>query len=146
MKNRIVVITMAFVLFFLTALVALLFFAPAIANWYVAFRTMLPILGDVILCAFYICAVPAGAALLLVFRLLQNIHRGQLFCPMNTRLMTAISWCCMMVALVTAISAVWYLPFCFITVAMLFIFLIVRVVRACWRSAIELKEENSLTI
>lgn len=146
MKNRIVVLTMGFVLFFLATLVVMLFFAPSVASWYVGYRAMPQILGDVILCTFYICAVPAAGALLMVFKILQNIRQGQLFCHLNVRLMTAISWCCIAVAAVTAASAVWYLPFCFVTVAMLFIFLIVRVVRACFLSAIELKEENSLTI
>lgn len=146
MKNRTVTATMAFVIFFCVLLGALLFLAPGLAHWYVNMRAMPRELGTVILVSFYICCPPAAAALLCVFRLLQNIRRDQPFCRANTRLMTWISWCCLAVAAVTMVTAFWYTPFFFITGAMLFIFLIVRVVRSCFTAAMALEEENSLTI
>lgn len=146
MKNRTVSVTIGFVIFFGILLGALLILAPGLARWYVNMRAMPPELGTVILVSFYICCPPAAAALLCVFRLLSNIRRDQTFCTDNTRLMTFISWCCLTVSAITFGAAFWYTPFFFITGAMLFIFLIVRVVRSCFLAAIDLKEENSLTI
>ena len=146
MKHHTVTATMGFVIFFMFLLGALLVLAPGLASWYVTMRAMPRELGTVILVAFYICCPPAAAALFFVYRLLQNIRREQTFCSANTRLMTLIAWCCLAVAVVTFAAAFWYTPFFFITGAMLFIFLIVRVVRSCFAAAIELKEENSLTI
>ena len=146
MKHRTVTATIGFVIFFGILLGALLFLAPGLARWYVTMRAMPRELGTVILIAFYICCPPAAGALFCVYRLLHNIRKDQTFCTANTRLMIVISWCCLAIALVTCAAAIWYTPFFFITVAMLFIFLIVRVVRSCFVAAIALKEENSLTI
>ena len=44
------------------------------------------------------------------------------------------------------IAAFWYMPLLLVSAAMLFIFLIVRVVRRCFIAATALKEENNLTI
>ena len=146
MKKSAVTASLVCVLFFSILLLAMLFLAPFLARWYVQMRAMQPELGTVILVAFYICVLPAATALACIYLLLQNIRREQLFCNRNCKLMSVISWCCLAVALVTFAAGFWYTPFFFITGAMLFISLIVRVVRLCFVAAAALKEENSLTI
>lgn len=146
MKKSAVTATLICVLLCCVLLLALLFLAPYLAGWYVELRAMPQSLETVILIAFYICVLPAGTALACIYLLLQNIRREQLFCNRNCKLMSVISWCCIAVALVTSVAGLWYAPFFFIASAMLFIFLIVRVVRLCFVAAAALKEENSLTI
>lgn len=146
MKHRTVTVTIGVVVFFMLLMAALLFLAPWLIRLYLNYRVMPEILGTVILAAFYTCCPPAAVALGCMFRLLANIRKNQAFCPANPRLMTGICWCCMVVAAVTAVAGYWYPPLFFVAGAMLFIFLIVRVVRSCFVAAIGLKEENSLTI
>ena len=146
MKHRTVTLTIGFVVFFMLLLSALLFLAPWLIRIYLNYRAMPKELGTVILAAFYTCCPPAAVALGCMFRLLANIRKNQAFCAANPRLMTWICLCCLMVTVVTAVAGYWYPPLLFVAGAMLFIFLIVRVVRSCFVAAIELKEENSLTI
>lgn len=130
----------------MAALLALCIFAPWIAPRYVAFRQMPTCLNAVILAVFYASAVPAMLALCCLFSLLRRIHGGISFDRRNSCLLGIIGWCCVAVAVFCGVGAVWYLPFLFVTAAMLFLFLIVRVVRNCFITATQLQEENQLTI
>lgn len=130
----------------MAALIALCFFAPALTHWYIGFRNMQNSLHIVILVVFYASAVPAMLALCSLLTLLHRIHGGNAFQKKNSRLLGTIAWCCIAVAVFCAVGALFYLPFLFITAAMLFLFLIVRVVRNCFITATILQEENSLTI
>lgn len=130
----------------LAALVALLFFAPQLTHWYVSLRGMQQRFYTVILTAFYVCAAPAAVALFCLLGILQNIRREQAFARINSVRMAIVSWCCMAVAVVTCVAGFTYMPFFLVAAAMVFIFLIVRVVRGCFVAATALKEENSLTI
>lgn len=146
MKKSSIYCCSAFSVLFLAALVVLLIFAPRLTDLYVGFRGINDEICTAILIAFYLCAVPAAIALLCLLMLLRNINEEQPFSKRNGALMAAVSWCCIAVAAVTAVAGFWYMPMLLVTAAMLFIFLIVRVVRGCFLAAAALKEENSLTI
>lgn len=146
MKKSAVVCTLALVLLFSLVLTVLLFTAPYLVECYAQWRA-LPVGEDTaLLAAFYLCAAPAGISLFCLYLLLQNIRRDLIFTKPSSLLMGIISWCCAAVTLITAVSGFWYMPLFFITVAMAFLFLIVRVIRGCFIAATALKEENSLTI
>lgn len=130
----------------MAALIVLCIFAVPLAKWYVGFRAMKSFLSVVIFIAFYICAVPAMLALVSLLSLLHRIHKGKPFEKRNARLLGRIAWCCLAVAIVCAVGGFFYVPFFLVTAAMLFLFLIVRVVRNCFVTAAELQEENQLTI
>ncbi len=146
MKPRSVTISMIFVILFSLALGALMIYAPRLAQWYSDFRVLSPIVAKCILASFYFCSVPAAVALYCLWRLLRNIGRGEIFVRENCQLLAVISWCCIEVSLLCFAACYHYLPFGLVAVAMLFIFLIVRVVCSCMKLGTELKEENSLTI
>lgn len=146
MKARSVTVSMVFVILFAIALGALMIFAPALTRWYSRFRALSDVVSRCIVAAFYTCSVPAGVSLYCLWRLLGNIGKGEIFVKENSQLLTVISWCCMEVSLVCFAACYHYLPFGLVAVAMLFIFLIVRVVCSCMRLGTELKDENSLTI
>ena len=65
MKKGSVIFCTVFVCLFLALLVVLLFLAPQLVDAYDNFRALADGVGDVILIAFYLCAVPAAAALFL---------------------------------------------------------------------------------
>ena len=146
MKKQSVLLTVIFVLVFALALTVLLFTAPWLVDWFAEFRGLSALVQHCILYCFYLCAVPAAIALYGLWRLLCNIRAEQIFVSQNSRLLGMISWCCIAVACLTLAACYHYLPFALVSVAMLFIFLIVRVVRGCMLAGTVLREENSLTI
>ena len=146
MKKSSIILCDILVIFSLLAVIALSIFAVGLADWYVDWRSINPILKTVIPVAFWICAIPAAAALLGLMVLLRNLYRDKIFETVNSKIMLGICWCCVAVAAVTAISTYWYLPFIFVSVTMIFLCLIVSIVRGCFNAAITLREENDLTI
>ncbi len=146
MKNRTVLITKIFVAVFALALAALLVTAPMLVEEYADFRGFSLVVSRCILFTFYLCSIPASIALFCLWMLLRNIRREQIFVFGNSRFLSALSWCCMAVTCLTLAAAYHYLPFALVAVAMLFIFLIVRVVCSCMAVGTRIKEENNLTI
>ena len=146
MKARSVVFCQIGCILWLIILAALCVAAPSAAAWYQRYRALSDGVTRAIIVAFYLCCVPAALALCSLLRLLVNIRHDRLFGRQNTRLLSAVSWCCLAVAAICLAAAFWYMPLALISAAMLFIFLIVRVVCASFIAAAEIKEENSLTI
>lgn len=95
---------------------------------------------------FYPCAVFAYAALYNLVRLLYNIRRDDTFIHRNVVYLRRISWCCFIVAGITAVGCVFYLPYAMVAVAAGFAGLMLRVVKNVMQSAVEIREENELTI
>ncbi len=130
---------------FMVLVVAAVFFAPYIANWYfgnggvdqshLAFRVTI-----------YLCALPALFLLLLLDWLLRNIRKNAIFEELNVKLLRGISWLCIVLGLITLGSGFFYSSFFLVAAAAAFCGLIVRVVKNVFERAIELKEENDYTI
>ena len=146
MKKTSIILTFSLVILCMLAVIILGIFAFPLARMYVEFRNISPLLITVIPVTYYICSVPALISLVCLGILLHNIKKACIFENVNSRLMGIVSFCCIAVAIATAIAAYWYMPFVFVTAAMLFIFLIVRIIRGCFIAAIGLREENDLTI
>ncbi len=146
MKKGSVILTGIFVILCMLSVILLGVFAPCLSRWYVEWRGISPILVTVIPVTYYVCALPALVALACLGMLLRNILREHIFHAVNSRLMNVVALCCIVVAVACGVATYWYLPFVFVAAAMLFIFLIVRVVRGCFNAAITLREENDLTI
>lgn len=130
----------------MAALAVLCIFAVPLAKWYVDFQSLRNFLTVVIVIIFYVSAVPAMLALVCLLSLLRRIHKGNAFDAHNARLLALIGWCCLAVAAACFVGGFFYVPFFLVTAAMLFLFLIVRVVRNCFVTAAQLQEENNLTI
>ncbi len=95
---------------------------------------------------FYPCAALAYVTLYSLIRLLLNIANDTIFVPQNVRYLRRISWCCVAVAVITLIAGFFYLPYLFVSVAAGFVGLMLRVVKNVMENAVQLKEENELTI
>ncbi len=146
MKKQSILVSQIFVGIFCVALLAMLMAAPALAQWFAKIRALSVLVRDWILYTFYLCSVPAGIILYCLWRLLGNINREQIFISENRRILSVISWCCVSVAVLTLGGAYHYPPFIPLSIAVLFLSLIVRVVRICMCAGMILREENSLTI
>ncbi len=150
-QSAVVSIVVCFV--FLVVLTALVFFGPWVATqWLVRFRGMSAdgeLLQRMILLfkwCFYPCAVFAYVALYCLLKLLFNIKLDNTFITQNVGYLRCISWCCLGVTVITAIGGCFYLPFGVIAIAAAFMGLMLRIVKNVLQSAVEIKEENELTI
>ena len=114
------------------ALVGLVFFLPAILQWYAGFRFLTKWDQTVITVAFYCCTVVIGWALWGLDGILRAIRQ--------------IQWCCALVGVITGLTCFAYLPLVFLAVIMGFLFLVVDVVGHVMDAAVTLREENDLTI
>ena len=102
---------------------------------------------------FYISYYPSALfgyiTLYSLIRLLKNIRRGDIFIPKNVSYLRRISWCCFAVAAISLVIAILYVdivPFLLVAGAAAFVGLMLRVVKNVMQNAVELREENELTI
>lgn len=99
-----------------------------------------------ILPALYACLIPAFFILLDLYKVLMNIRNEEVFVIQNEKHLRRISWACIVVAMITIVSAFGYLPFLFIAVAFGFFGLLIRIIKNIVAQAIVLKMENDYTI
>ena len=132
-----------FICLVLAAFVALL---PILLRWYAGFRPLTDSARYAILLAFYPCAVAAALALFRMDRLLGSILQGQIFTLHNVRHIRAIRWCCAAISLVCLPATFFYMPLGFMVVIMAFLSLVITVLVRVMTAAVEIREENDLTI
>ena len=87
-----------------------------------------------------------GFALWSMDALLRSILKGRVFVRENVRAIRRVCWCCGLVALITAVTSLVYLPLLFLSVIMAFLCLTVSVVCGVMDAAVTIREENDLTI
>lgn len=136
-----------------TALLAIVFFGPKLFTLYLtAFRGWKPntesirYMGKVFAFCFYPCSGFAAIILGSLILLLLNIKIGRVFIGQNVALLKIISWCCFIIAAITLAGAFFYMPFGFVALAGAFVGMLLRVLKNIMQSAVELREENDLTI
>lgn len=152
-KDKSIVLSITVCFIFLSLLSIVLFLGPWVANlWFDVYRGFDPNLAaikrllTIFVCSFYPCAVFGYITLYSLIRLLFNIRQKNIFINKNVVYLRRISWCCFAVSLITLIAGVFYIPYCFISVAAAFIGLMLRVVKNVMQNAVEIKTENELTI
>lgn len=135
------------------ALVVMACTFPAFVNWfYTDIHGMIPGAADLktirslLIPAFYICAPIAAAALYMLIAFLLNILKDRVFIRKNVIYLRLISWCCYAVTIVTFVPGVRYLPLLIVSSAMVTVGTLLRVMKNMTQTAVELQEENDLTI
>ena len=147
MKTRLsATVTLWCVRFIALVMLALLFLMPGLIDWYRDFRELGPNSPQAILIGFYCCAPLVFYALWCVDRLTSNILKEAVFIHANVRYIRRIRWCCAGVSLVCLPAAWFYPPLIFLAVIMAFLAVVVSVVKNVLAAAVELREENDLTI
>ncbi len=94
----------------------------------------------------YTACVPATIALSGLWRLLDNIEKGDVFIENNVQILRMLSWRCIFAGVICLISSVYYLPFMIIAAAAGFVGLLLRIVKNVFARAVEIKEESDYTI
>lgn len=134
-------------------LVVWLFTFPVFFNW---FYTVYHGLGSeytqthnvikLVIPTFYACAPFAAAALYMLIRLLFNIIKEIIFTETNVKYLRGISYSCYAVMLITIVTGVFYIPLLIIGFANGVVGTLLRVVKNLMETAVEIKNENDMTI
>lgn len=124
----------------------LLLFFPQLLNWYQCFRYLEPFVPTALSIGFYLCAPVTLYALWCIERLISNILRDEVFISGNVSFIRRIRWCCVWVSAICVPVACFYLPMIFMVVIMAFLALVVSVVKNVLAAAVEIRQENDLTI
>ena len=155
MWNRKRSVTLSIVVCFIFAVILTLglFFGPWVVEmWFSAYRgwndnalVLKTIITQFCAC-YYPSSIFAYITLYSLIKLLSNIKRDEIFITANTKHLRRISWCCFIVAFITLIGGLFYIPFLCISIAAAFVGLMLRIVKNVMQNAVEINEENQLTI
>ena len=127
-------------------LVILIPFMPSLLDWYGTTRVLSHAKYMAILLAFYCSTVVTLPALWQLDKLLRNILAGQVFVRRNLTCIRWVQWCCLGVSLICLPAACVYLPLFFVVILTGFLTLMITVVVRVMAAAVEIREENDLTI
>ena len=127
-------------------LIGLIFFLPAILDWYCTFRVLSQTERTAITIAYCLCVAVIVRALWNVDRLLTNILSGRVFTRKNVIRIRRIVRCCGLVSLICVPASFAYMPLIFLVAVMAFLCLIVSVVAEVMDAAVTIREENDLTV
>lgn len=152
-RKRSVTLSIVVCFVFVGILTAALFGGPwFVKTWFTVYRgwaqngEAMHNMSTLFAMCFYPCAVFAYITLYSLLKLLYNIKKDEIFIDNNVKCLRRISWCCFAVSLITLIGGVFYVPFLFVAVAAAFVGLMLRVVKNVMQNAVEIREENELTI
>jgi hypothetical protein len=145
-SDKSVALSRCCIVVFALCLLALDAGAYHLAGWFVRTRLWAWQRGALLMSSIYCGSVFAWLCLYQLWRLLRSVGRGAVFTDENVRRMRVVSWCCGAAALISAVSAAYYLPFAFVAVAAGFMALIVRIVKNAFQQAITMKDELDLTV
>ena len=95
---------------------------------------------------FYPSAVFAAVIIYSLLRLLHNIKADKIFIGANASYLRNVSWCCFAIGAITFVGGFFYMPFMFVALAGGFVGMLLRVLKNVMQSAVEIREENDLTI
>lgn len=125
---------------------ALIFFFPGLMDWYAGVRP----LGEqkilALMIGFYLCVPVVLYALWCIDRLVKNVLEKEIFVVQNVRYIRRLRWCCAGVSLICVPVAFFYMPLIFMVVIMAFLALVISLVKNVMAAAVEIREENDLTI
>lgn len=146
-KKRSLALSKFAVVLFMVALAAALIGAPWLVGWVLRISPHATESDTTFfLITLYSGGIPAAYLLVLLYRLLQNIGKGQVFTASNVSCLRRISWSCIAGAVICLVSALYFLPWLIVAIAAAFVGLIVRVVKNVMAEAVQIKEENDFTI
>ena len=124
----------------------LIFFPRMVESYHRNFRPLYDSERYALLGAFYLSAVAVEIAMYHMDRLLSNILRAELFTAENVSHIRYVRWCCFAVSVICLFAFFGFPSMIFISTIMAFLALVVTVVGQVMKAAVELREENDLTV
>ena len=128
------------------AVAVLVFCMPGLMGWYASVRPLGPKVTDAIIVAYYLCAPVVLYALWTIEKLMGNILADRVFVEDNVRFIRNVCRCCAVVSGICLPVSFFYPPLIFLTVIMFFLALLVNVLKNVMAAAVEIREENDLTV
>lgn len=125
---------------------ALIFLLPWLMELYIKARPLDSDAQRAIFLAYYICTPVVLFALWNIENLVRRILVGEVFIRQNVRRISRLRWCCLLVSLICLPATFFYLPLLFMVIIMGFLGLVVSVVANVMAAAVEIREENDMTI
>ena len=126
---------------------ALLFILPPMLDWYANIRPLTQESAKMaILIGFYCCALAVFPALWDLDVLLRNILRREIFIGRNVAAIRHVRWYCVAVSAICLPASFFYQPLIFMVIIMFFLALILSVLGEVMAAAVEIREENDLTV
>ena len=126
--------------------VALIFFFPRLMDWFEEVRPLGERRIIALIIGFYLCVPVVLYARWCIDRLVTNVLKKEIFVIANVRYIRRLRWCCARVSLICIPIAFFYMPLVFMVVIMAFLALVISLVKNVMATAVELQEENELTI
>lgn len=96
--------------------------------------------------AFYVCCPAGWLALYSIRKILKNVLTDTVFTADTVKLLRQLSWYCAFVAAVSFVTTFFCRIFFTFTIGAAFMTLILRVLKNVMAKAVEIREENELTI
>ncbi len=124
----------------------LTFALPWVLRWYQTLRPLGDSAFSAILWGYYACVPAVLYALGAVEGIVKNILSEQIFVLQNVRFLRRIRWCCGGVGVICFGAGFFFPPLLFLEVIMAFLALVVSLVKNVMAAAVELREENDLTV
>lgn len=145
-QNKSTKLTLFVTYIFYALLVWMMVACYPIAQWVIGpnERNVYATLAAVI--AFYSCCPAAWIALFSITKILKNILNDKVFTRETVKILRTLSWCCAFVALVSFITFFFYKLFIVFSLGAGLMMLILRVLKNVMAKAVEIKEENELTV
>lgn len=143
--NRSIVLSRICVILFMILLATVAVFAPWLVRTTFSY-TVKAGWDTWFLVTIYTGCVPGALLLISLYRLLRRIEGGTVFIQKNVESLRHISWFCFSGAVISAISAFYYIPWIMVAVAAAFMALIVRVVKNVFARAVSLQDDADFTI
>ena len=126
--------------------IALIFFFSRLMDWFEVVRPLGERRITALIIGFYLCVPVVLYALWCIDRLVTNVLKKDVFVEQNVRYIRRLRWCCAGVSLLCIPVAFFYMPLIFMVVIMAFLALVISLVKNVMAAAVELREENELTI
>lgn len=82
----------------------------------------------------------------ILFLLLLNVRKGQVFTSQTVSLIRGVSWCCLSLCVPFGVLGLYFQPSWIVCFLAVFLGLCLRVCKNAFEEALEIKEENDLTI
>ena len=126
--------------------IVMIFAFPTVLGWFRTLRHLTDTACSVVMAGFYLCVPVVLYALWSMDRLVCNILKKQVFVEENVCYIRRIRWCCAGVSGLCLAPAFYYPPLFVMVVIMAFLALVVSLVKNIMAAAVEMREENDLTI
>lgn len=126
--------------------IVMIFAFPWVLGWFRTIRILSDTACSIVTVGFYLCVPVVLFALWSMDRLVGNILKKQVFILENVRYIRRIRWCCAGVSGLCIVPAWFYPPLALMVIIMAFLALVVSLVKNIMAAAVELREENDLTI